>query len=82
MINFTKQPEQIGEEIISYYRIQLGTDRGETSNCKLAIYLIENMLIVVPKTVLKHKFFGLFEFPNPTYTTLKSVLEILNSKLK
>lgn len=81
------QPKEIAEEIVSYYDKFVAYDENiEVKNyelwhkrvIKLAIHEVEGLLSV---SIGMECFYGQWREPGD-YTTLKSVLEILNSKWK
>jgi len=77
MINYQNTPEQITEEIISYYHGFSLLDYEEATI--LAIREVNNLLNLIPENIHNSSKEWIL---NPTYTTLKSVLEILNQKIK
>lgn len=82
MINFSKQPKEIAEEIVSYYENKLLSrflSAAEIKLChELAIHYVKGLLSV---SIGMECFYGKWREPGD-YTTLKSVLEILNQKIK
>lgn len=87
MINFSQTSEQIAEEIISYYKESTKFYLGylsEKKHIELAINKVTGMLSVCDKFISTYRAIGSSSYylaPNPNWSVLKSVLEILNSKL-
>lgn len=91
MINYSLTPEQISEEIISYYESNAQYFDGykfhkpfEITCVRLAIDKVTDLLSVCPETLNSGCINNGYNCRkrNPAYTALKSVLEILNSKIK